>query len=482
MNNEEIQKVSLNESIIEGRADINKYNTTFYNPAQKTNRDISVLVIREYFKDKECVKILDAMSATGLRGIRYLKEIQNSKVYFNDLNPKAIECIKENLIRNGLHENDIGMHKDNYEKIRDSKNQTNIIKSDCNLLMCSLTGFFDVIDIDPFGGCPLYIDNAFRAIKHNGLLCFTCTDKGVLCVNEEKCFVKYSTTILKGFSKHETPLRVVLSLISRQASKFDCSIEPLVSLSLDFYIRVFVRVKKNNPKSVITTNSLFMLCKCSNFYPVVSQKRKSKAKKINANENKQEHNEHENENNSLQILDLIKSKDSKNYDELLRVLENTHNVSFDVCKICQSKMKLCGPFWCDRIHNKEFVARLLLNEMDERAMVILKCVFHETDSPFYYEMTNLCSRTKLPCIKLKDVLYALQNLHFDSSLTHCEISGFKTNAPLEVIDLLVRIKNEDKDSELFLPNEEIDKKMDLSFKKGLLISHLGPLALPDEFQ
>lgn len=455
--------------ISEGKASIIKYNSTFYNPAQKTNRDISTLVIKEYFKDKECVKILDAMSATGLRGIRYLKEIENSKVYFNDLNPKAIDCIKENLERNDVHENDIDLHKEDYGKIRESRKKINIVESDCNLLMCSLTGFFDVIDIDPFGGCSVYIDNAFRAIKHNGLLCFTCTDKGVLCSNEEKCFVKYSTTILKNFSKHETPLRVILSLISRQAAKFDCSIEPLVSLSLDFYIRVFVRVKRSSPKNCIETNKMFLLCSCSNFLPVESQRRK---KSLHKNEMKDESNSDE---NTLKD-DLIPENYLSIYKKLI---ENSKRNFSDICTICTAKMKLCGPFWCAQIHKKEFVGKLLDYEMDERAKGILKYLLNEIDSLFYYEMTSLCSRTKLNCIKLKDVLYGLQNLNFESSLTHCEIAGFKTTAPLEIIDLIVEIKNKEKDSKLFLPNSTADERMALDFKKGLLISHLGPLALPD---
>ncbi|EOB12128.1 tRNA (guanine-N2-)-methyltransferase [Nosema bombycis CQ1] len=94
-------------------------------------------------------------------------------------------------------------------------------------------------------------------------------------------------------------------------------------------------------------------------------------------------------------------------------------------------------------------------------------------------MTTLCARTKFSCIKLKDILYGLENLSFNSSLTHCEINGFKTEAPLEIVNLLIKIKNEVKDSNLFTPNNKIDEKLCLDVKKGLLISHLGPLGLPD---
>ena len=66
----------------------------FYNPVQEFNRDISIAVIREYSKiiseereaknkpakwGGEGITILEALSATGLRSVRYLKEIDGIK-------------------------------------------------------------------------------------------------------------------------------------------------------------------------------------------------------------------------------------------------------------------------------------------------------------------------------------------------------------------------------------------------------------------
>lgn len=47
--------------------------------------------------------ILEPLSATGLRAIRYAKEIPNvSKIIANDLSRNAVEVIKENILSNGL--------------------------------------------------------------------------------------------------------------------------------------------------------------------------------------------------------------------------------------------------------------------------------------------------------------------------------------------------------------------------------------------
>ena len=72
---------------------INSNNQTiqeqvFYNPVQVFNRDLSVLAIQayiDYFKKQNAI-ILDGLSASGLRAIRYIKEISGiDKVYANDL-------------------------------------------------------------------------------------------------------------------------------------------------------------------------------------------------------------------------------------------------------------------------------------------------------------------------------------------------------------------------------------------------------------
>jgi tRNA G26 N,N-dimethylase Trm1 len=49
------------------------------------------------------VRILEALSATGLRSIRYWKEISGlHQIIANDLDPNAVELIKSNVIHNGI--------------------------------------------------------------------------------------------------------------------------------------------------------------------------------------------------------------------------------------------------------------------------------------------------------------------------------------------------------------------------------------------
>jgi tRNA G26 N,N-dimethylase Trm1 len=79
----------------------------FYNPVQEFNRDISIAVINEFIKinkeereaknkkAKTGIKVLEALAATGLRSVRYLKEIENiDTLIANDLDPKAVELME----------------------------------------------------------------------------------------------------------------------------------------------------------------------------------------------------------------------------------------------------------------------------------------------------------------------------------------------------------------------------------------------------
>jgi len=135
----------MTEYIEEGGAKIAKEDDTFFNPAQQLNRDLSAEVIKSYFGDQRRITVLDAMSATGLRGIRYLREIPNARVIFNDISPQAVETIKRNLEMNRIRDY---VEVPPYPTIRNCSARACVTASDCLLLMHQNGGHFDVVDID----------------------------------------------------------------------------------------------------------------------------------------------------------------------------------------------------------------------------------------------------------------------------------------------------------------------------------------------
>ena len=216
-------------TVTEGKATILfPKDQVFYNPAQQFNRDLSVAVIRTWSESiitkaqlrkvawqqrqtkeqsppvsqetppqntdsnppQRKITILEALSATGLRSIRYALEIPSIQtVLANDVSPSAVQAIHRNITHNSLPPGAV---------------QTTC--SDANALMYSRsTNRVDVVDLDPYGTATPFIDAAIQAIASDGLLCVTCTDMSVLAGigYPEKCFANYGGSPVKQEYTHE---------------------------------------------------------------------------------------------------------------------------------------------------------------------------------------------------------------------------------------------------------------------------------------
>jgi tRNA (guanine26-N2/guanine27-N2)-dimethyltransferase len=58
---------------------------------------------RDVPKEPRKIRVLEALSATGLRSIRYAKEVPGlDEVIANDLMDQAVEMIKRNVVMNGV--------------------------------------------------------------------------------------------------------------------------------------------------------------------------------------------------------------------------------------------------------------------------------------------------------------------------------------------------------------------------------------------
>ncbi|KAF8964045.1 tRNA methyltransferase [Flammula alnicola] len=183
--------------------------------------------------------LLEALSATGLRSIRYAKEIPLIKrVIANDLSPGAVEAMKRNIAINGLGAVDAPSES----------SATEVPEQKVNSLMYSHREEKKRVDV----------------VDLTRLLCVTCTDLSVLATTNypEKCFSNYGGIPVKAEYCHESALRLVLHTLSTSASRYGRFIEPLLSLSIDFYVRVFVRVQTSpiEVKKSLTKNSTFYIC------------------------------------------------------------------------------------------------------------------------------------------------------------------------------------------------------------------------------
>ncbi|GIX86947.1 hypothetical protein CEXT_804111 [Caerostris extrusa] len=107
-------------SVTEGKAEVlfPSSHDVFYNPVQEFNRDLSIAVLKQFAKNppkakskkevKNCsddnnsgIRILEALSASGLRSIRFAKELPNlEKIVANDRNTQAFLSIQRNIKHN----------------------------------------------------------------------------------------------------------------------------------------------------------------------------------------------------------------------------------------------------------------------------------------------------------------------------------------------------------------------------------------------
>lgn len=236
-------------------------NDVFYNPVQEFNRDLTIAVIQNFIDtsnseksekkgDEGGVKILEGLAASGLRSIRFAKELTGvARIVANDWSRQAVESIERNAEHNNVrhlvepHNGDAALlmyqHKSPKEK-------------------------FDVIDLDPYGSPTPFLDGAVQAVAEGGLLCVTATDMAVLCGNSpETCYTKYGAIALKTKSCHEFAVRILLQCLESHANRYGRYIEPLLSLSIDFYCRVFVRVRSGQKECKMSSSKLGHVYQCT---------------------------------------------------------------------------------------------------------------------------------------------------------------------------------------------------------------------------
>ena len=197
----------------------------FYNPDSEFNKDITISALQVFQKESKIkLNILDATAATGVRGLRYAKEVSGVKeVTLCDHNPLAIKVIRKNI-------------KENKAK------KAKVVKKDSNILMRE--NIYNVIDIDPYGSPATYMDSAARSIYHKGFLAVTATDQAPLCgVFPMKCLRRYGIENFKTEFYNEVGIRVLISYIILTMARYDRAFIPLISFWDKHYYRVIGRIE-----------------------------------------------------------------------------------------------------------------------------------------------------------------------------------------------------------------------------------------------
>lgn len=168
------------------------------------------------------LRILEGLAASGLRSFRYAQEVPNvGVVVANDMDPVAAAAIRRNKAFGGDAVASVVAHQ-----------------QDARLVMLTHEKLFDVVDLDPYGTPVQLLDAAVQAVAEGGMLCVTATDMAVLCGNaSEVCWTKYGSYPVKNKACHEVAIRTLLAAIQGAAARHRRHIVPLLSVSIDFYVR-----------------------------------------------------------------------------------------------------------------------------------------------------------------------------------------------------------------------------------------------------
>lgn len=388
-------------------------------------------------------RILDALSATGLRALRYAQEIPfATSIVGNDMDPKAVESMGMNIKHNRL----------------ESKITANIGNAIGHMYHVAfpppeshgpdhVSAKYDVIDLDPYGTAAPFIDAALHAINDGGMLCVTCTDSGVFasCGYPEKTFSLYGGMPTKGAHSHEGGLRLVLHSIASAAAKQGMAIEPLLSLSIDFYLRVFVRVRKSPAEVKFLAGKTMLAYNCD--YGCGAW--------------------------TTQFLGRNTKQAGKGDNTFWKYSIAQAPSANSHCDHCGSKSHVAGPMWGGPIHNAAFIERILkdvesadkevygttdriegmldtaLNEIYVTNYVPEKGPTHEDmipktlpeqidESPFFVIPSALSK--VIHAIAPSEAAFkgALRHAGYRATRSHCKPGSIKTEAPWTAIWEIMR--------------------------------------------
>ena len=214
------------QKLREGSVEISHEKNIFFNPDAELVRDISVAALAVFQKQfSKKISVCDALSATGIRGLRYAKEVSGVKeVFLNDSNPIAVASIKKNILKNKLQK----ICKANW--------------SDANKLFFS-GRVFHFIDLDPFGSPAQFLDGAARAIFHKGFVGITATDTAALCGSKPFAGLrKYGLLLRKTDFYQELGLRALITFSILTFAKWDRAFIPVLSFAHKHYYRIFGKI------------------------------------------------------------------------------------------------------------------------------------------------------------------------------------------------------------------------------------------------
>lgn len=361
----------------------------FYNPKSELNRDVTIVVLDAFLRrhNKTEVRVCTPLAGTGVRAVRIAKEIPSIKtVVAGDANPIAVELIKKNRVLN------------------DVSDLVEVHHSGANQLLARYFSFhqkFEVIDIDPFGSPRDFFHSAIAALKPDGLLCLTATDMPVLVgIRRKTCIKRYAAVPLKTEYAHELGLRILLGCIVQEAAAQNIGLNPLLSFSIDHYLRLYCEASDGDKNSWNSVSQIGFLSHC--------------------------------------------------HECGTRKVSKGFTPPYSLCPKCQTPIKQAGPLWVGALAENEFIEEVISQYQNHtlgtkrRISTLLRTILEENDGPpTYHNLHHVADKLNIPVPPFHLVIKELRTAGEFCSRTHFSPHGIRTTANRETLNhLLLKLSQE----------------------------------------
>ena len=381
----------------------------FYRPNSRIIRDLGVLALcvlqEERAGSSSRLKILDAMSGSGVRSLRYGQEVPGRPwIHSNEL-MYGDHPLKRNL--EALV--DVGQVQVTSEDAVDIYMRSRINKDR-----------FDFVDCDAFGTGQPHTAEAWWAVEKNGLLYLCATDSCTTAGhNPHKAISGYAGVAHAMPSSNEQGLRLLLGAAWREAAARNLHATPVFSFfhrpSSSFRVMMRLHKPKRPPAAAYASLGYVGRCQqCGELWQL----------------------------GSAELGDAIADRKACGCQCLCDGDAGNGNqmASDDVA----GAISLSGPLWIGPLHNATFV-RQMLEHAEGRgwddAVALLESFAAEAHAEeggallFYHlgEVQRALAARDLPLPPLQKLIALLEEEGFASSGSHSERKALKTSASLEQV-------------------------------------------------
>ncbi|MHA1649247.1 MAG: hypothetical protein ACTSYB_03555, partial [Candidatus Helarchaeota archaeon] len=218
---------------------------------------------------------------------------------------------------------------------------------------------------------------------------------------QEACLRKYGGRSLRTEYCHELAVRLCLNTLITTAARYEIAVTPLLSYSIDHYIRIYAHLQSGALKVDALLHQLGYIVHCFQ-------------------------------------CDYRKSTSN---------LLATH----PSCPNCGNPLDYAGPLWLGKLYDPSFCERLL-NENNQRDLGTKKRIqkllqqLLEEDSTIitYHNIHRICQQHKINASPFQEIIQALQKQGFSASRTHFSRVSIRTNASrTQIAQIIQKIQQSD---------------------------------------